>query len=91
MTPLACYKSSLAVKEKGQKLLAVGEGILPPPCPPPPPPPPSACLISVPPSITVVTIIFMYVHTYYVLIKPPMPCIAASLLCLLRGCSDKNY
>lgn len=26
MTPLACYKSSLEVKEKGQKVLAIGEG-----------------------------------------------------------------
>ena len=28
MTPLACYKSSLEVKEKGQKVLAIGEGAL---------------------------------------------------------------
>ena len=27
----------------------------------------------------------MYIHTYYVLIKPPMPYIASSPLCLLRG------
>jgi hypothetical protein len=29
--------------------------------------------------------IHTYVHTYYVLIKPPMPYITSSPLCLLRG------
>ena len=28
---------------------------------------------------------YVYIHTYYVLIKPPMPYIASSPLCLLRG------
>ena len=27
----------------------------------------------------------MYIHTYYVLIEPPIPYIASSPLCLLRG------
>ncbi len=35
--------------------------------------------------IIYVIYICMYVHTYYVLIKPPITYIASSLLCLLRG------
>jgi hypothetical protein len=35
--------------------------------------------------ICMYTYVCMYVHTYYVLIKPPMPCITSSPLCLLRG------
>ncbi len=36
-------------------------------------------------SMYVCVYVCMYVHTYYVLIKPPMPYIASSPLCLLRG------
>jgi hypothetical protein len=32
----------------------------------------------------------MYIHTYCVLIKPPMPYIASSPLCLLRVCASKK-
>ena len=64
-------------------------------CKPPPPPPPASVPVSVtaqtpvpapPPPSDIPT-----VHTYYVLINPPIPYITSSPLCLLHKFRPKTF